>query len=134
MLSKSQMHDVMKKLVKSQYLVIIIAGEALTIRHSEGFNKLEMSIPVFSGGNYIPKSVRGGILKAKSAFPYSSISTYFTLDEERFQVVLNFTMSLERGFDGFENFLREFLWQAEEWREIMNRYGEEDLVFVHVNK
>lgn len=133
MVNKDQIDQIVEQLIKKQYVECIINGELLVLRFSEGFNKLVISTSVFDGGNYIPDSVRRGV-NAKSVFPQCNIRTFFTLDEKKFQVVLNFSTDMDKGFGEFSDWVHEFLWMANEWRFILERYGKEDLVFVYASK
>lgn len=133
MISENEIDQIIENLIKHQHIEMKIDGEIVVFRFSEGFKKIEISSSVFNGDNYIPKSIRRGI-NAPSVFPYSFIKTYFTVDERKFQVILNFTRILDNGFSDFESWLKEFLWLAKEWRHIIEDHGREDLLFVYVNK
>ncbi|MFT4552093.1 MAG: hypothetical protein ACI9S8_000715 [Chlamydiales bacterium] len=133
MINENQIDQIVEELIKKQYVECIINGELLVLRFSEGFNKLHITASVFDGGNYIPESVRRGV-KAKSLFPRCNIQTFFTLDEKKFQVVLNFSTNMDEGFGEFSEWINDFIWIAKEWRFLLDRYGQEDLVFVYASK
>ena len=132
-MSQDEIDKIISNLIKHQYVVAVINNEPVTFRFSPDFKKIDISVPVFRGGNFLPHSVRRAIY-AKTVFSNSTINTRFTVDENNFMILLNFTQSLENGFGDFEEWLEQFLWISEEWRNILERYGREDLVFVYINK
>jgi hypothetical protein len=106
----------------------------LQVSLSEDMNTISMKIPVFKDESYIPKSIRRAI-NADAIFPQTYLSTSFVVDEGSFSVLLYASANIEQsGFQDLENFLKDFVWEADEWFRILEKYGKEDLVFVYVRK
>ena len=64
-------------------------GSDITIRTLDDASKLSLTALIYDGGNYIPNSVRR-CLSCKSPFFYPSILTFLTVDEQCFQIKLNY--------------------------------------------
>jgi hypothetical protein len=112
---------------------IELNGSFITVRVLEDDSLVSLSTPVYLGGNYIPKSVRG-CLKEHPPFTYHlTIKTFLSLDEEHFQINLNYLGVIEE-FDrsSFKRLLEEFSRVAEEWRYYLDEHDRHDLVHVRV--
>lgn len=96
-------------------------------------DKLFLYTPVYFGGNYIPKSVRN-CLEQKAPFSYSSpITTYLTIDENQFQISLNYSGEVyQLNSYNFKLLLEEFSLLAKEWHLYLDENDKNDLVHVRV--
>lgn len=109
---------------------IDIAGSNITVSMFNHGSILSLATPIYYGGNYIPKSVRDCI-KEKVPFDRGRIKTSLTVEEEKFQILLNY-----KGFvanlthQKFIDLLDEFTWFAEEWRYFLDEHDKNDLVHI----
>jgi arginyl-tRNA--protein-N-Asp/Glu arginylyltransferase len=95
-------------------------------------SKISLQTQVYNGGNYIPKSVRKCITQ-KAPFDQGWMKPTLTIDEDRFQIFLNYTeFTHELNGEKFVDLLEEFSWQADEWREYLDEHDKHDLVHVRV--
>jgi hypothetical protein len=112
--------------------LILFNGSDITVRVYEQDSRLSLSTPVYYGGNYIPKSVRK-CLSERAPFEDHSIRTYLSLDEENFQIALNYLGQLENlDRSKFKDLLENFTVQAEEWRLFLDENDRHDLIYVRV--
>ena len=107
------------------------AGSVFTLKISEKNNSLQISAPVYWGGNYIPHSVRDCLVK-RAPFDEGIIRTSLKIDEDNFSVELHFEgdtkkkpeIQLEEVFD-------EFSFLVNEWKEWLDQHDKNDLVHIY---
>lgn len=107
---------------------ISYAGSNLTLKIWEEGRKLSLSAPVYWGGNYIPPSVRA-CMKKRAPFDEGLIATFLTVDEERFEITLNYVGALVPQLG---ELVEEFTFLASQWREWLDEHDKNDLVHVRV--
>lgn len=107
------------------------SGHEVFLRFVDGASKLSMSSLVYEGGNYIPKSVRNCL--TKSPFAKSPILTFFSIDEEKYQVRLHY-LGQSQFFSQheFKEVLEDFENTAHRWRDYLDDHGKRDLIYVNV--
>lgn len=132
MLLQRDLQRLFQKLGQSSTVHFTVDGTDILIRVFDNASKIYLSTPVFSGGNFIPRSVRK-CLSEKAPFGHNDLKTYFTVDEEHFQVVLNYIGLLESiQNDGLKTQLEDFSYMAEMWHQYLEDHGKNDLVHVRV--
>lgn len=118
------------KLAKSTQFTV--NGFNITLKILEYPSKLYLGTPVYFGGNYIPKSVRTCVSQ-KAPFDKSFIKTYLTIDENQFQIALNFTGDITPLTSyKFRSLIEEFSYLAQEWQQFLDEHDKNDLVYVRV--
>lgn len=129
MLLEKEIQKLMNELGKSEMAKISISGATITARAFEDASKLFLSTPVYSGGNFIPKSVRQCLIH-KAPFDENRIKTSLKVDEENFQIDLNYTGAVDHcnNKQRFIDLLEEFSWLAERWRDYLDEHDKNDLV------
>ncbi|MBS0622841.1 MAG: type III secretion system chaperone [Verrucomicrobia bacterium] len=86
---------------------------------------------VFYGGNYIPLSVRQAVQSTGLFAASGSSEVRLFIDEIDYQVVLAYRSAWAVGdAEAFERILLDFLDLAEEWRRLLDEYGDQDLIRV----
>ena len=120
------------QLVHKDMGLIHVNGSNITVRVFEQDARLSLATSVYSGGNYIPKSVRTS-LTGQVPFDQHRISTFLTIDEPNYQIFLNFQGMLQTvDKRKFRELLEEFSWLAEEWRLYLDEHDRHDLIHVRV--
>jgi hypothetical protein len=129
MLLEKEIQKLMNELGKSEVAKINISGATITARAFEDASKLFLSTPVYSGGNFIPKSVRQ-CLTNKAPFDENRIKTSLKVNEENFQIDLNYLDFVDHcnNKQRFIDLLEEFSWLAEKWRDYLDDHDKNDLV------
>jgi hypothetical protein len=132
LVEKKEFKKLFQKLIEEDTAHFNVGGSDIYIRVIDKASKLSLSTQVYFGGNFIPKSVRSCIVK-QAPFSHGSIKTYLTVDENHFQVYLNYLGKLDSlHSDSFKMLLEEFSWLADEWRLYLDEHDKHDLVYVHV--
>ena len=133
MLLEKEIQKLMNELGKSEVANVNISGATITARAFEDASKLFLSTPVYRGGNFIPKSVRH-CLTHKAPFDENRIKTSFKVDEENFQIDLNYMGAVDHcnNKQRFIDLLEEFSWLAEKWRDYLDEHDKNDLVRIPV--
>lgn len=94
--------------------------------------KFALSALVYEGGNYIPASVRS-CLDLKNSMPDSPLRAALKVNEEKYQISLNFIGNSESINDfKFHNLLEEFNRLVELWRIKLDEHDKNDLIYVRV--
>lgn len=111
---------------------ISILGNDIMIKVFDDASKISLLTTVYSGGNFIPKSVRNGISQ-KSPFNNTSIKTSLAIDENQFLVNLLYLGRLEHMTNhNFATLLEEFTRLAHAWKAYLDERDKNDLVRVRV--
>lgn len=132
MLINKDLKRLFTELNRNRTAELSLAGSVITIKVWDEGQKLHLSAPVYWGGNYIPKSVRGCLIK-RAPFDEKVILTSLSLDEAKFEITLVFQGSTDfMDGDKFSELLQEFSFLASEWREWLDQHDKNDLVHVHV--
>lgn len=130
MLLESDLRKLFSQLMNHDQAHIDLSGTDITIRLFDS-SKLSLTAPVYNGGNYIPTSVRKCVSQ-KSPF-HAGIKTNLSIDEQKYEVDLNYMGRLESiNSEGFSQLLEEFSWLAGEWKLFLDEHDRNDLVHVKV--
>lgn len=131
MLVEKDLQKLFSKLTVDTAFHYDVEGFDVFLRALDQGTKLSLSTRVYFGGNFIPRSVRR-CLSEKVPFP-SHIKTSFTVDEENYQIILNYIgylSSLSRH--EFREVFEEFLESANFWRDYLDEHDKHDLLHVRV--
>jgi hypothetical protein len=125
-----------QKLMQESVAEIVVGGFNITIRIYDNARKFSLITDVYSGGNYIPKSVRECMTKHPNLTrdnPRIPLKTFVTLDEPNFRIYLNY-LGLFEGMnnESFRSVMDDFSWQAEQWRIFLDENDKKDLIYVRV--
>lgn len=133
MLLENDIQKLINELCKAEVAKITVGGATITARAFEDASKLLLTTPVYSGGNFIPKSVRQ-CLTRKAPFDDDRINTSLKVDEDKFQIDLNYTGSVDNcsNKQRFIDLIEEFSWLAEKWRDYLDEHDQNDLVHIPV--
>lgn len=132
MIIEKEFRKLLHRLIKEEIAHITLGTSDVCVHVYDNATKITLSSPVYFGGNFIPLSVRKCITK-KPLFEKGRIKTFLQLDEEHFQISLNFVGGLEHlNKRMFIDLLEEFSWLADEWRLYLDEHDKNDLVHVHV--
>lgn len=133
MLIDKDIIKILSQLAGNEHIQIAYEGSDITICFLDDASKLLLKTAIYSGGNYIPSSVRRCL--SHKAFNSSSIRTYLTLDERHFQIQLNYLGRAQTfSYSEFKDLLEEFGLLAEKWRHYLDENDKNDLVYIHLNK
>jgi hypothetical protein len=132
MIVEKELKKVFHQLVHTDVAHISVDGFDVTIRVFDHSTKLALSTSVYFGGNFIPKSVRHCVT-GKPPFDSGYIPTSLSIDEEKFEVDLNYEGAIHNlNNQSFIDLLEEFSWVAQEWRLHLDEHDKNDLVHVRV--
>lgn len=133
MVVSKEFKRILDKLSAKEPAMIVLSGLPIAVRVFDEGNKLALATSVYEGGNYIPAGVRK-CLSLKAPFKPRAIQhTFLKIDEERFQISLNFLGQLEPLNDQrLHDLLEEFNELAGEWRLFLDEHDKNDLVHVRV--
>lgn len=111
---------------------ISLGGSDVMIRVFDDASKISLITTVYSGGNFIPKSVRNGI-SHKSLFNHATIKTSLAVDESQYLINLHYLGHLEHlNNQNFAHLLEEFTRLAHAWRAYLDEHDKNDLIHVRV--
>lgn len=129
MLIDRELNKLIHELKGQKTISFIFEGNPMTLHLFDG--KLSLAALVYEGGNYIPKSVRNGLsLKSPG---YSNLKTTFSIDEEKFQISLNYLGSSHQLNNArFYDLLEEFNDLVGGWRFLLDERDRNDLVHIWV--
>jgi hypothetical protein len=129
MLIEKDLQKALHQLADGQSIQLPYDGSDITIRFIDEASKLSISTNVYYGGNYIPSSVRHSLKQPLISHP--SIRTFLTVDEQNFQVNLNYLgHGTSLSYSHFRDLLEEFGMIAEKWRLYLDEHDKNDLVYV----
>jgi hypothetical protein len=132
MLIEKDVQQMLNQLASGNPINIPFDGSSIMIRVIDSETKLSLSALVYEGSNYIPQSVRR-CLSHKTPFFHPSMLTFLTVDEQKFQISLNYlghAQSLTSHH--FKTLLEEFGEIAEKWRLYLDDHDKNDLLYVRV--
>ena len=134
MIVEKDFRELVHQLVKAETAQIALGNSEMTVHVLDNATKISLSSTVYSGGNFIPKSVRNCIVQTP-AFDKGLIKTSLNLDEENFRVSLNFLGGLAHlNKRMFVDLLEEFNSLADEWRHFLDQHDKNDLVYIYIPK
>lgn len=134
MIIEKELRKLIHQLVKEDVAHITLGGSDVLVHTFDNSTKISLSTIVYFGGNFVPLSVRK-CLSSKPAFENGHLKTTLALDEEHFQITLNYVGGLDHlNKRMFIDLLEEFSWVADEWRLYLDEHDKNDLVHVRVPK
>lgn len=132
MLVEKDIQQILSHLAAGDSIKIPYDGSDIVIRTIDDASKLSLTALVYDGGNYIPHSVRL-CLSRKSPFFHPNVLTFLTVDENYFQIKLNYLgHAQDINHQIFKELLEEFGLIAEKWRLYLEEHGKSDLIHVKI--
>lgn len=130
MLAEKELKKIVRGLVHDCYVKVEFQGVDLIFNTLDRTtHKGSISACVYFGNNFIPQSVRNSL----SQTPFkTSLSTFFSIDEEHFNIYLYYVGEVNVEHDQLNHLLEEFCWAVQEWRLYLDEQDKNDLVYVHV--
>ena len=129
---EKDLKQLFQQLYHDETAYLTVGGSEIAIRIFDNASKLSLSTQVYFGGNFIPKSVRACVA-GQSPFSQNSIKTSLQIDEDNFQILLNYLGKVDRlPSEFFCSLLEEFSWLAYEWRLYLDEHDKQDLVYLRV--
>lgn len=133
MIVQKDLKKLFHQLVREESAKISMGGYDVIIRILDKDTKLSLSTNVYFGGNFIPNSVRKCVTQKAPFGDTSSLKTFLSVDENNFQIYLNYLGTFEAlNNDRFIQLLEEFSFQAGEWRFWLDEHDKNDLIHVRV--
>lgn len=130
MIVDNDFNQLFEELSLHDHASVTVADMRISIRIFED-TKLSLSTLVYDGGNYIPQSVRHCLTK-KPPFE-SPMQTHFLIDEENFQISLNYLGQLGHfNSRHFQDLIEDYIELADQWRLYLDEHDRKDLVHVRV--
>ena len=121
---------VLIRLAHGDNVTLAFDGSDIHARFVEDASKLALTTPVYMGGNYIPKGVRKG-LSEKLSMGRPTIPTFLTVDEQQFQISLNYLGDAEFITHlQFKDLLEKFNEIAHAWRTVLDEHDRNDRIYV----
>lgn len=134
MIVEKEFRKLVHQLVKEEIAQIMLGNTPVTVHVLDNSSKISLSSTVYIGGNFIPKSVRKSITHTP-AFDRGIIKTSLAVDEDNFQVSLNFLGGLNHlNKRMFVDLIEEFSTLADEWHLYLDEHDKNDLIYIHVPK
>jgi hypothetical protein len=122
--------QVVKNLINGDRIHLTFNSSDISLKYVDDASKLSLSTAVYNGGNYIPGSVRHS-LSEKFLISRPTIRTYLTIDEQSFQINLNYLGETEYlDHHSIKELVEEFSLIAERWRSYLDERDKNDLVHV----
>lgn len=132
MIVQKELRRLLKELTDQESAELTLSFAPIRIRVCDHGSKLALATSVYEGGNYIPKSVRQGIVGRPPIHP-SAIGTFLRIDEDHYQIYLNYLGPLGHLNDTqLQEILEEFNEIADEWRSYLDEHDKNDLIYIHV--
>jgi hypothetical protein len=119
---------VLSQLVEGNPMNVNLAGSDINIRVIDQASKLSLTTSVYYGGNYIPPGVRQSLNQHPIKSP--PMPTFLTVDEQNFQINLNYLGHADLSQHHFQKLLEEFGVIAEKWRLYLDEHDKNDLIYV----
>ena len=132
MLVEKDAQRILNKLASGDTINVPFDGSDIMIRVIDESSKLSLQALVYVGGSFIPKSVRQCLSRKSPSF-HPSILTFLTVDEQHYQVKLNYLGHAEMTDNHeFIDLLEKFGSMAEKWRLYLDEHDKNDLIYVRV--
>lgn len=130
MIVEKDFRKLIHTLLKEEIAKISLGNSEVVVHVFDNATKISLSTSIYFGGNYIPKSVRN-CLNQTPAFAIGHMQTFHNIDEENFEVTLNFIGGLDHiNKRMFIDRLEEFSALADEWRLYLDEHDKNDLIHV----
>lgn len=132
MLLEKDVKQMLNQLASGDSINVPFDDSTIMIRVIDHETKLSLATLIYEGDQYIPHSVRRCI-SHRSPFLHPSIRSFLTIDEQRFQVKLNYLGQAQPlSSSHFKEILEEFGMIAEKWRHYLDDHDKNDLIHVRV--
>lgn len=129
MIIDKEFKKVLDELTDGQPITISLEGSDISVCFVDEDSKLSLTTSVYHGSNYIPMSVRQSV--SQSSIKIHTMRTFLTIDEQKFQVFLNYLGQANAlSHYNFRNILEEFGLIAEKWRLHLDERDKNDLIYV----
>lgn len=133
MIVSTELKKMFQQLVQDDVARIKVDGTDVLVRSFDHASKLFLSAPVYLGSNFIPRSVRKCASEKAPFARNDQVKTYLTIDEEQFQVLLNYVGKMDSvQNESFIHLLEEFSSLADKWRLYLDENDRNDLVYVRI--
>ncbi|NGX57196.1 MAG: hypothetical protein K940chlam3_00079 [Chlamydiae bacterium] len=133
MVAENKIKTVLDELKEHGVAHVRVLGSLITAKACLDSSKLWLTTAIYEGNNYIPDSIRE-CLKAPSPVPHSKIATFVSVDEKKFQLVLNYVGIMhDIDYQRFKDLVEQFSWDAEEWRYYLDDFDKRELIHVRRN-
>lgn len=132
MLLEKDINKILGHMADKEPIEIKYDGSDILLSFMDNASKLSLATRIYTGGNYIPTSVRRCVShKSLPSFTSPSIKTFLTVDERHFQVHLNYLGRADTLTSGeLKVLLEEFGLIAEKWRDYLDENDRNDLIYV----
>ncbi|MBA3957335.1 MAG: hypothetical protein H0X51_02915 [Parachlamydiaceae bacterium] len=132
MLVEKDIKRLFQQLVQDDTVHIAVDGVDVLVRVFDHASKLFLSATVYTGGNFIPQSVRKTVGLHAPFMRDEQIKTYITVDDNHYLININYIGKMDCYSDSLRQLLEEFSWLAEQWRSYLDERGKQDLIHIHV--
>ncbi len=123
---------VMNQLAGNKKARIVMQGNVIFFE-ATGKNRLKISTIVYSGDDYLPKSVHSCV-SSQGVLRWQHRGAYLQLDRQTHSVFLIEEIEIEEGkYIPFRNHLSDFSMVAAEWKEILREFSESDTTSVSIS-
>jgi hypothetical protein len=132
MLAELNLKKIYNRLMSIDVAKIHLGDSDILLQLFDHDSKMLLTSCVYNGGNFIPKSVRKAAA-GNVPFGRGSIQSNIEIDENKSQITLStFFQVVELDNIQFESSLREFGFQADEWRLLLDERDRNDLLPIFV--
>lgn len=132
MIAEQELNKLMRSLFSGNMTQIHLGESLIKMQAIDENSKLLLSTKIYSGGNFIPFSVRACTNKTSHKSRYS-IPTSLLIDEQNYQIFLNYRgLAKDLNQEHFTELLEEFAHQADDWRIYLDEHDKHDLVYIPV--
>lgn len=119
------------QLISENSVQIRLGGSDINVRLQDK-ERMSLTASVYEGGNYIPESVRKCV---GGKVPFDGwIPTRLIIEEDKYQIVLDYNESIQADPQILKDLLEEFSWQADEWRLYLEEHDKRDLVYIYARR
>jgi hypothetical protein len=133
MLLEKDIRKLLEHAIEGVPFKINFNGLDIFVKIVDDSSKICLVTSVYHGINYIPGSVRLSLSQKVPLVPPPSIRTFLTIDEQHFQVHLNYLGHTEYvTTDSLKEIVEEFGLLAESWWFYLDQNDKNDLVYVPV--
>lgn len=132
MLIEDDIKNLLHRLSGGDSISVFLDGSEINIRFLDDASKVFLTTSVYSGGNYIPSSVRR-CLSHKSPLLHTTLPTFLSVNEQEFKIYLNHVGQAQHlTYELLKNLIEEFNSLAEQWRLYFDEHDKNDLIYVRV--
>ncbi len=130
MLIEKDLKKIFSQLTIANTVSIPYRNSEIMVHLTDNNAKFCLTTLVYEGLNYIPPSVRSS-LSRKSPFSHSPLSTSLSVDEQHYQIQLQYLGQIKQlTQSNFTKIIEDFGAIAEQWRKYLDDQDKNDLVYV----